>query len=105
LDEEFEIQYDASAREQSHGQPEALEFSIYVTSGKIDHRFALFAADATLPLEATLHWELPKAARDTLGDGNELLRFFFTVLDGRGGYAITTRELCVGADLTHAPTP
>ncbi|HEX4355793.1 MAG TPA: hypothetical protein VHZ95_22855, partial [Polyangiales bacterium] len=83
--------------------PEALEFAAYVTTGKIDHHFALFDSDATLPLEAPLHWELSKADRDKLGDDNELLRFYFTVIDHRGGFAITTRDLCVGRDLTQGP--
>jgi hypothetical protein len=98
-DELYTIKYDASAREHYQGMPEALEFSSYVTAGEIDHRFVLFDSDAELPLSAQLHWSLSKEARDLLGDNNQLLRFYFTVIDHRGGFAATTRDLCVGRDL------
>jgi hypothetical protein len=97
--EQYVIEYDASARQQHDGVPEALEFSSYVTVGTIDHRFALFNSDAPLPLRAPLHWELSQEFRDSLGDGNQLVRFFFSVLDHRGGFAVTTRDICVGRDL------
>ncbi|HEY2735387.1 MAG TPA: hypothetical protein VGI70_15425, partial [Polyangiales bacterium] len=103
IGEDFAIRYDADARESYQGAPESLEFAVYVTKGKIDHHFALFDSDAKLPLEAPLHWELSKEDRDKLGDENELLRFYFTVIDHRGGFAITTRDLCVGRDLTQSP--
>jgi hypothetical protein len=98
-DELITIGYDASAREDYQGVPEALEFSSYVTAGELDHRFVLFDSEAELPLSAPLHWALSKEARDTLGDNNLLLRFYFTVIDHRGGFAATTRDLCVGRDL------
>jgi hypothetical protein len=98
-DELYTIGYDASAREHYQGVPEALEFSSYVTGGEIDHRFVLFDSAAELPLSAPLHWSLSKEARDTLGDNNQLLRFYFTVIDHRGGFAATTRDLCVGRNL------
>jgi hypothetical protein len=97
--EEYVIEYDASAREEYGGVPEALEFSSYVTFGQIDHRFVLFDSDAPLPLRAPLHWEVSQELRDELGDSNQLVRFFFTVIDHRGGFAVTSRDICVGRDL------
>jgi len=99
-DEQITIEYDADAREQHDGEPEALEFSTYVTTGRLDRRFTVFASDAKPPLKETLKWSVSKELRDKLGDKSKLVRFYFTVLDHHGGYAIARRELCLGRDLT-----
>jgi hypothetical protein len=101
-DEQIVIEYDPEARELHDGTPEPLEFSTYTTLGTLDRRFTVFPADAKPPLKSTLHWSVSKELRDKLGDRSQLVRFYFTVLDHRGGYAITSRELCVGHDLTRA---
>jgi hypothetical protein len=102
LDDEIAISYDPDAREEYQGMPEALEFGTYVTEGKLSRRFTEFQSD-TKPdknnrLTSTLHWELTKQQRDTLGKNTKLVRFYFTVTDKRGGFNITQRELCVGRD-------
>jgi hypothetical protein len=99
-DEQITIEYDAAARELHDKEPEALEFSTYVTIGELDRRFTVFASDAKPPLKSTLKWTISKEQRDKLGDKSQLVRFYFTVLDHRGGFAITRRELCLGRDLT-----
>jgi hypothetical protein len=103
LDEQIVIEYDSEARELQAGTPEPLEFSTYTTLGRLDRRFTVFTSDAKPPLKSTLQWSVSKDLRDKLGDRSQLVRFYFTLLDHRGGFSITTRELCVGRDLTRVP--
>jgi hypothetical protein len=98
-DDELVIEYDASARELHKGMPETLEFSTYVTFGQLDRRFTVFAPDTKPPFKDTLKWNVPKDARDKLGDRSKLVRFYFTLLDHRGGFSVTSREVCVGRNL------
>jgi hypothetical protein len=98
--EQLVIEYDAGAREPFDGKPEILEFSTYTTWGELSRRFTVFEPDAKLPLRSELKWDLTQKLRDELGERSRLVRFYFTLLDRRGGYAITSRELCVGRDLT-----
>jgi hypothetical protein len=46
-------------------------------------------------LESALTWEMTKKERDEIGPDGKLVRFFFSVLDHRGGFDITSRALCV----------
>ena len=101
-DEKIVIEYDADAREVFDGEPEILEFSTYTTWGELNRRFTVFAPTAKLPLRSELKWNLDQDLRDELGDRSRLVRFYFTLIDRRGGYAVTSRELCVGRDLTRA---
>jgi len=93
------LRYDASARERSDGQPEDLEFTIYTTFGEMERRFTLFEGtdkgeDGVL--RADVDWDPPAAAE--LGTGGKLVRFFVTLRDQRGGFAMTSRALCVSRD-------
>jgi hypothetical protein len=99
-EEQLAIEYDDSVREALDGEPEVLEFSAYTTFGELSRRFTVFDASSKLPLHSELTWEVEQAERDELGDRSRLVRFFFTLIDRRGGYAVTQRELCVGRDLT-----
>jgi hypothetical protein len=99
-DEQLTIEYDAAARELHDAEPEALEFSTYATLGELDRRFTVFDSDAKSPLKSTIKWTVSKQVRDELGDKSKLVRFYFTVLDHHGGFAIARRELCLGRDLT-----
>jgi hypothetical protein len=93
--EQIIIAYDASAREIHLGEPESLEFSAYTTFGKLDRRFTLFDSDATPPLKNPIEWELSEDQRTALNGKSKRVRFYFTVLDQRGGFAVATRDLCV----------
>ena len=98
-DDELTIEYDASAREQYKGEPEGLEFSTYVTLGELDRRFTVFGPDAKPPFKSKLKWNVDKDLRDKYADKALLVRFYFTLLDHRGGFAIASRDVCVGRDL------
>jgi hypothetical protein len=79
----------------SEGQ-EDLVFSSYATFGELSRRFTVIEGDTSLQVDAPdLTWELSEEERTELIGSPKLIRFFFTVLDGRGGFDITTRELCV----------
>lgn len=101
-DEQIVIGYDAGAREKFDGEAETLEFSTYVTWGELSRRFTVFGPNAEVPLRSDLEWNVDQELRDELGDRSRLVRFYFTLLDRRGGYAVTSRALCVGRDLTRA---
>lgn len=94
-DELIALYYDAAAREIHDGKPEALEFSGYCTYGKLGRRFTVFNSDAELPLKSTFHWSLSEDERNQLNGRSKRVRFFFTVMDHHGGFAVVTRDLCV----------
>lgn len=94
-EEQITLRYDADQREQHAGQPEALEFSVYTTFGKLSQRFTIFKANAELPLKNTFKWELTEDERRELNDKSKRVRFFFTLMDGRGGFSVTSRDLCI----------
>ena len=94
-EEEISLGYDADAREDFQGKPEALTFSAYTTFGSLSARFTVFRSDAKTPLKRTIKWELSDEEREQLKKSSKFVRFYFTVQDGRGGYAITRRDLCV----------
>jgi len=93
--EQITLRYDAEQREQRDGQPEGLEFSAYTTFGKLSQRFTIFRSNAELPLKNSFDWEITEDERKELNDKSKHVRFFFTVMDGRGGYATTSRDLCI----------
>ena len=94
-DELIALYYDADAREIHDGKPEALELSGYCTFGKLGRRFTVFDSDAEVPLKSTFHWSLSVDERTQLNGKSKRVRFYFTVMDHRGGYAVVTRDLCV----------
>jgi hypothetical protein len=94
-EEEITLRYEADAREEYMGKPEPLTFSAYTTYGEISDRFTVFRADAKTPLKRTITWQLSDEQRADLKKTSKYVRFYFTVTDGRGGYAVTHRDLCV----------
>lgn len=94
-EEDITLRYEADAREESMGKPEALTLSAYTTYGEISDRFTVFRSDAKTPLKRTITWQLSDEQRAELKKSSKYVRFYFTVTDGRGGYAITHRDLCV----------
>ena len=94
-EEEITLGYDADAREAFEGKPEPLTFSAYTTFGSLSARFTVFRSDAKPPLKRVIKWELSDEEREQLKKSSKFVRFYFTVQDGRGGYAITRRDLCV----------
>jgi hypothetical protein len=94
-EEEISLGYDAEAREEADGKPETLTFSTYTTFGSLSARFTVFRSDAKPPLKRAIKWELSDEEREQLKRSSKYVRFYFTVQDGRGGYAITRRDLCV----------
>jgi hypothetical protein len=89
------IAYDSDAREVHDGDPEALEFSTYTTFGELSRRFTVFREDAKPPLREDLKWQISEDQRTELNGKSKRVRFYFTMLDHRGGFAITTRDLCI----------
>lgn len=94
-EEQITFSYDAAAREIVAGEPEPLEFSGYCTFGELSRRFTVFASDAELPLKTTFTWTLSEGQRTELNGSSKHVRFYFTALDHRGGFALTTRDLCI----------
>ncbi|HKU42992.1 MAG TPA: hypothetical protein VJR89_32760 [Polyangiales bacterium] len=77
---------------------ESLVFSTYATLGEMSRRFTVFDEELEQEGEESsdLTWTLSEEQRDDLFDAPPtLVRFFITVSDERGGFAVTTRELCV----------
>jgi hypothetical protein len=93
-EESLTIRYDADAREDFEGKPEPLTLSAYTTFGELSARFTVFKSDAKAPLKREITWELSESEREKL-KSDKHVRFYFTVQDGRGGYAVTHRDLCV----------
>jgi len=95
-DSTITLRYDDAAREQQpEGGKERLEFSTYTTFGELDRRFSVFAADARPPLEDELTWKLDDDQRDAWDGQPRHVSFYVAVLDRRGGFAVTKRDLCV----------
>jgi hypothetical protein len=90
------LRYDPSAREEVEGEPEDIELTVYTTAGEMERRFTVFegsesGTDGTL--ESTLDWDPPKPA--DIPTGGQLVRFFITLRDQRGGFALTERVVCL----------
>ena len=94
-EEQITLRYEAEQREERNGKPETLQFAVYTTFGKVSQRFVIFSPTTELPLKRSFKWELNEDERKELNDKSKHVRFFFVVTDGRGGYALTTRDLCV----------
>lgn len=89
------LRYDAAEREQYDGEPEVLEFSAYTTFGELSRRFTVFEPDDEVPLENTFTWQISREERAELLGMSKRVRFFFTLMDRRGGFSIATRDLCI----------
>jgi hypothetical protein len=89
------IEYDADARQTRDGSPDALEFSSYTTFGELSQRFTEFASDAKPPLKNEFHWKISADQRTALNGKSKRVRFYFTVIDHLGGFAVTSRDLCI----------
>lgn len=90
------LRYAADARERAMGEPEDLEISVYTTAGEMERRFTLFEGSDRGRggvLESDLFWDPPKAS--DLPRSGQLVRFFITLRDQRGGFAMTSRAVCV----------
>lgn len=90
------LRYDADAREEVDGAPEDLEISVYTTAGEMERRFTLFRGSdrgTDGVLESELFWDPPSAGE--LPRSGQLARFFITIRDQRGGFAMTSRAVCV----------
>jgi hypothetical protein len=94
-EEDILITYAADEREQFAGKPEPLTLSAYCTFGELSNRFTVFRSDAKTPLERKITWELSDEESEQLKKSSKYVRFYFTVQDGRGGFAVTRRDLCV----------
>jgi hypothetical protein len=90
--------YPAKLREKYGGELETLEISAYATAGEVERRFIVFDPDAEVKggqLSHEITWKMSAADRMDVKSGGELVRFFFTILDRRGGFDVTDRALCV----------
>lgn len=74
---------------------EDIVFSTYATFGELSRRFTVFESTGEEVDAPDLTWKLSEDERSDLIGKPKLVRFYFTVNDGRGGFDITTRELCV----------
>lgn len=92
-DQVIKISYDAGAREGQGQDREVIEFSVYATAGSLERRFSVFEADHQGPLESEIEWTPPSF--EELDGGSQLVRFFFTVIDRRGGFDVAERAVCV----------
>jgi hypothetical protein len=98
LDEVFSFAYPAKLREKHDGELETLELSAYATAGELERRFIVLEPDAKTSgglLKDDWMWKMPKKERELVGKNGKLVRFFFTILDRKGGFDVTTRSLCI----------
>lgn len=107
------------------GSMERVEITIFATEGEMERRFTLFDEldepvtgplpgrdeDAPARFEQAIEWNPPRYKPQELWTAteqdtfdriglrprfqNRLVRFFITVRDGRGGFAMTTRAVCL----------
>jgi len=87
------LRYDGDAREEVDGEPEDLELTVYTTAGEMERRFTVFEGTESGTLEGTLDWDPPKPA--DIPTGGQLVRFFITLRDQRGGFELTERVVCL----------
>lgn len=88
------LRYPADAREELDGIAEPLEVSIHTTSGEVERRFTVWTDESETPggiLQDTLNWQPDKNPPE----GGQLVRFFVTVRDQRGGFDMATYAMCV----------
>ena len=86
------------AREQTVEGPETFELSIYATAGELEPRFTLFDEDAQVEegiLAGDVRWL--NEGVDVLNEAGEVVDFYITVRDQRGGFALVRRSACIRA--------
>lgn len=76
---------------------EALQFSHYVTAGRMSRSFSAVEAAATTETPTTVRWAPPPVAM--IPAEGMPVRFTWVVRDLRGGFARAERELCVAPAL------
>lgn len=69
-------------------QREALIFSAFATDGDLERQFSAIETDGETGIRVS--WTAPDEV-----PSESLVRFFFAVRDGRGGFSSVQRELCV----------
>jgi hypothetical protein len=79
----------------AYERDEDIVFSTYATFGELSRRFTVFESSGEQVDAPDLTWDLTEDERAELVGKPKLVRFYFTVIDGRGGFDITTRELCI----------
>ena len=89
---DFKLSFNPKARDDFEGKPEPLEITLYATHGEMERRFTVFDPDDT-DLTATLRYTPPKK---DIPDRGQLVRFYATVRDQRGGFSMAEYALCVG---------
>lgn len=90
------LKYEPAARQTTaDDKPEGLLFSGYTTYGELNHRFVSFPWNAKEPFERHFEWEIGEAARAELIGKSKRVRFYFTLTDQRGGFAVTQRDVCI----------
>jgi len=87
----------AAITEQVESEREPLEIGAHATIEGLERLFTLFQpdkpADAAGLLSAELEFEVDD--EEELQEGGQLVRFFFTARDRRGGFDVTERVACV----------
>jgi hypothetical protein len=95
---ELRLRLDPDVREpQEDGSLESMEITVYVTHGEMERRFTVFDEESPRRNEAfddTVEWEPP--SDEEVGEGGQLVRFFVTLRDGRGGFDMRTFLGCYG---------
>ncbi len=92
------FEYPASKREKAGGVLETIEISAYATAGKLERRFIVFNPEDPVTggvLKHSLAWNMSASERAAVKTSGKLVRFFFTILDRRGGFDVTERALCI----------
>lgn len=83
-------------KQPSSERAEDLVFSTYATLGELSRRFTVIDGETGREdKEPDLTWELSEEEREDLLGKPKLVRFFVTVIDSRGGFGVTARDLCV----------
>ena len=91
----IKLRYEAAARELAEGEPENLELTVYTTFGEMERRFTLFDGSDDGGEDGLLEGEVGWDPPIDVPPGGQLVRFFITLRDQRGGFAITERALCL----------
>lgn len=98
LDTTIGLAWNADAREEHGDELETIEISAYVTTPELERRFTVFAPDFPVTkgeLREELTWKMHTKEQREIGRKSKLVRFYFTVLDRFGGFAVLERAVCV----------
>jgi hypothetical protein len=107
---ELTLRYPAEARERALNEPgepfENLEISVHATFGEVERQFTVFTDDSEtvsskrgeVPIDTDPPWleeEVSWDPEDDVPVTGQLVRFFVTVRDQRGGFNMSTYAACV----------